>query len=375
MPRRSSEAYSNLDDALDQDSAIWSDGGEAVIVDDAQDDSGEAGGDAGLPGIEPVTEYIPISNRETINAVDEGDFSGEEVTVDADYADEPELFGKIVRTIGRGVKAVVTNPVVRTAVKTFLAAKGMHMESDRAEGGASATVLEVVIGADDRVRITATTATPWSGICHLSITARNGQRFLGTGWLIAPRCIITAGHCVHIRSAGGWASHVDVTAGRNGATAPFGTIRSARLSALPRWVSHQDRNFDCGCIILPRPFRSPSGATPFNFRYAAKSDAAIRARALNIAGYPGDLPRTPPPATGTTMWFHARGAKAVSPTVITYDIDTAGGQSGSPVWHLESNVRTAVGIHTNGSPLGNSATRITPAIKAQLDAWRALGSP
>ena len=39
----------------------------------------------------------------------------------------------------------------------------------------------------------------------------------------------------------------------------------------------------------------------------------------------------------------------------------------NPDWHLENGVRTAVGIHTNGSPLGNSATRITPAIKAQFD--------
>jgi V8-like Glu-specific endopeptidase len=74
------------------------------------------------------------------------------------------------------------------------------------------------------------------------------------------------------------------------------------------------------------------------------------------------------------MYFHARLAKAVSATAITYDIDTAGGQSGSPVWHLQNSVRTALGIHTNGSPLGNSATRITPAIKAQLDLWKAAGA-
>jgi hypothetical protein len=41
---------------------------------------------------------------------------------------------------------------------------------------------------------------------------------------------------------------------------------------------------------------------------------------------------------------------------------------------FENGVRTAVGIHTNGSPLGNSATRITTALKAQLDEWRAAGS-
>ena len=69
----------------------------------------------------------------------------------------------------------------------------------------------------------------------------------------------------------------------------------------------------------------------------------------------------------------ARLPKSVAPQVITYDIDTAGGQSGSPVWHYEAGRRTAVGIHTNGSSLGNSATRLTPALVAILNRWRAMG--
>ncbi|GEM_PF-1015779 len=371
--------------------AIWSDdqgddttgGGHGGPPDDADGGNDEGGeGATDLPGIEQVPEYVAISSKATAES---GELSLYEnfldEPVDADFADEPEFFSKIARALPkiiRGVKKVAGNPVLRAAVKGLLAAKGISLESVEADddGGDErlGSLLEVVIGADDRVRINATTATPWSGICSLNIQARNGQRFIGTGWLIAPRCVITAGHCVHIRTAGGFATHVDVMPGRNGTSMPFGSVRGTRLSALPRWISNADRNFDCGCIILPRAPRIPGGALPFCFRYAAKSDTQIRARALNIAGYPGDLPNPPPPARGTAMYFHARAAKSVTPQVITYDIDTAGGQSGSPVWHLENNIRTAVGIHTNGSPLGNSATRITPAIKAQLDAWKAAGS-
>jgi V8-like Glu-specific endopeptidase len=37
---------------------------------------------------------------------------------------------------------------------------------------------EVIIGTDERVRITPTTAFPWRAICSLKITAQNGQRFM-----------------------------------------------------------------------------------------------------------------------------------------------------------------------------------------------------
>jgi V8-like Glu-specific endopeptidase len=372
-------------DALD---SVWSDehdeasgggidGGEGAGADSAT-------GASDLVGVESVPEYVALSSRATVESggttlFDE--YEGE--PVDADFADEPEFFSKIARALPRIIrtaKKLAGNPVIRSAVKGLLAAKGINLESVEGEEGDTdsderlGSLLEVVIGADDRVRIDPATGTPWSGVCSLNILARNGQRFIGTGWMIAPRCVITAGHCVHIRTAGGFATHVDVMPGRSGASMPFGSVRGTRLAALGRWISHGDRNFDCGCIILPRVPRNAAGAAPFQFRYAAASEAVIRSRALNIAGYPGDLPRTPPPPRGSAMYFHARLAKAVSATAITYDIDTAGGQSGSPVWHLQNSVRTALGIHTNGSPLGNSATRITPAIKAQLDLWKAAGA-
>jgi V8-like Glu-specific endopeptidase len=65
--------------------------------------------------------------------------------------------------------------------------------------------------------------------------------------------------------------------------------------------------------------------------------------------------------------------KAVSSRVITYDIDTFGGQSGAPVWIKFGDVRTCVGIHTNGAGSGNSATRIVQPVFTNLQAWKNLG--
>ena len=88
---------------------------------------------------------------------------------------------------------------------------------------------------------------------------------------------------------------------------------------------------------------------------------------LNTAGYPGDKP-------SGTMWFNGRKAKAISDRVITYDIDTAGGQSGSAVWFKGlDNKRIVVGIHTNGASSGNSATRITKPVFDNIKKWRSEG--
>jgi glutamyl endopeptidase len=53
-----------------------------------------------------------------------------------------------------------------------------------------------------------------------------------------------------------------------------------------------------------------------------------------------------------------------------YDIDTFGGQSGSPIWQetQETGV-VAVGIHTTGGVSSNSGTRISSDVMENLVNW------
>jgi len=221
---------------------------------------------------------------------------------------------------------------------------------------------EVVIGADDRTRINPTTGYPWRAICSLLIRTKTGKNYIGTGWMVGPGTVITAGHCIYIHNEGGWAQHVDVIPGRNGTLRPYGTIRSSNFRSVTGWTNDRNRNNDYGAIIL----NTKIGNTVGYFGYAYKSDSFIKAQTLNLSGYPGDK-------GGDTQWHHARKAKSVSTRVITYDIDTAGGQSGSPVWYMENGNRYAIGIHTNGHSSGNSATRIVKAVFDNIKNWKALG--
>lgn len=223
---------------------------------------------------------------------------------------------------------------------------------------------EVIIGTDDRVRITPTTSFPWRSICALRITAQNGARFLGTGFLVAPRTIITAGHCVYLHAQGGWPKSIEVIPGLDENNRPYGSYVGTSFRSVVGWVNGKKREYDYGCVILPRAAR-PGDKTGY-FGFGVKNDAFLRNAILNLSGYPGDK-------GGAQQWFMARRAKSLAPRVIYYEIDTMGGQSGSPVWVKQGNIRTVVGIHTNGLITGNSATRIVQPVFNNLQAWKNLG--
>lgn len=230
--------------------------------------------------------------------------------------------------------------------------------------GEAARAAEVIIGPDNRVRVGATASYPWRAICALRITARNGRRFIGTGWLVSPRTVITAGHCVFMHNEGGWASAIEVIPGLNDASRPFGSAVSGALRSVTGWTQSRNREFDYGAIVLPANARL--GDRTGWFGLAVRNDAFLRSANLNLSGYPGDK-------GGNQQWFMAQRAKGTSARVITYDIDTMGGQSGSPVWVLQNGQRYGVGVHTNGASSGNSATRIDTAVFNRMVGWKNEG--
>jgi V8-like Glu-specific endopeptidase len=223
---------------------------------------------------------------------------------------------------------------------------------------------EVIIGQDNRVRINPTTSYPWRAICGLKITAKNGSKWIGTGWLVSPRTVITAGHCVFMHDQGGWAKSIEVIPALNDGSRPYNSGSSSVLRSVTGWTQSKNRENDYGAIILPANFRP--GASTGTFGFSVKDDAYLKSSVLNLSGYPGDK-------GGNQQWFMALKPKSVSSRIITYDIDTMGGQSGAPVWIKVGETRSAVGIHTNGHTSGNSATRIVTAVFNNLQTWKNLG--
>jgi V8-like Glu-specific endopeptidase len=198
----------------------------------------------------------------------------------------------------------------------------------------------------------------------------SGGGAIGTGWLVGPRTVVTAGHCVHHQGFfGGWASVIEVSAGRNGPDFPFKTVKATRFSSVDLWVESANPDFDIGCIHLEEPLGDQVGW----FAIGSLTPAELENHMVNISGYPGDR------GAGTEQWFHVNRVLSVGDRRIFYDVDTMGGQSGSPVWihEKEGAPPIAVGIHaygTGGTPfdlgiVANSAPRIIPEVFEQIEAW------
>ena len=130
-------------------------------------------------------------------------------------------------------------------------AYGGDEAAEEADAEAALQQLEVIIGKDDRVRIQNTKVVPWNRICHLTIEGKNGSRYVGTGALIGPRTVVTAGHCVFLHGAGGWASSISPSRqDANGNSFPFGKAMAVQLHTVKGWKDGKNRQYDYGAITL-----------------------------------------------------------------------------------------------------------------------------
>ena len=223
--------------------------------------------------------------------------------------------------------------------------------------------LEAVIGNDDRVKVDRSllSGNPWRQICSLKIQSKSNQFYVGTAWFIGPKTLATAGHCVFMQNDGGWAKSIEVVPARFGSDSPFGKPKSTRFSSVDGWVEQGSRDFDYGVIHLDD---DEPGQKVGNFEVQSFPDPLFNNLILKVSGYPADLERA------QFQYFHERPIQRLTETRLFYDIDTFGGQSGSPIWQdTEELGLVAVGIHTTGGVSSNSGTRINDHVIDNLISW------
>jgi len=235
------------------------------------------------------------------------------------------------------------------------------------------SILESIIGKDDRTRILDTETNPWRRICALRISAPTGV-LVGTGWLAGPRTVMTAGHCVHHPQMSGWATSIEVSPARNGAHQPR-VLSSTRFSTVDVWVNGNDPDFDIAAIHLDEPVGDELGW----FGVSSMPTSALTGFMVNISGYPADR------GNGTEQWFNRNRVLRVSDRRVFYDVDTFGGHSGAPVFVYEEEGAEprVVAIHAYGiggtpSDFGitaNSGVRIIPEVFDQIAAWVEQDTP
>jgi V8-like Glu-specific endopeptidase len=263
-----------------------------------------------------------------------------------------------------GLEAVIEGPAPDRAARIWTPPASTTLRDiGEASFGPPTAAQETVHGPDDRREIADTTIYPWRAIASLLITAADNSAWLGTAWFVSPKTLITAGHCVYIRDSGvpgrdGWVKKISVMPGRNGNALPYGAVTSTVFRSVDGWISSGDENFDYGAIVIPTPL----GETVGVFGLAVYPDSDLEAALVNISGYPGDQP-------AGTQWFDSRAIADLNARKLYYDIDTAGGQSGAPVFRILNDSRIGVAVHAYGGSDTNSGTRINTDVYNLMKSW------
>ena len=216
-------------------------------------------------------------------------------------------------------------------------------------------------GTDDRVQVLAratnpsTTLFPFNTICHIDVGSGHGS-----GTLIAPRVVLTAGHVPQ------GASSATVTPGANFPAATAAQRRPAAPGSQVSSVFHFHPSLDLALVILPAAFTRPT-----QFMMLQPRGDLNTATLLTIAGYPGAIPLPATAPIPGSMWRHSDRLRLtnVSTTHLTYRIDTTAGQSGSPLWLLgNDSIRLLLGVHIQGGSAANTGVRITCGVIDWIEA-------
>jgi V8-like Glu-specific endopeptidase len=238
---------------------------------------------------------------------------------------------------------------------------------------------------------------------HVLTTAHNLVNFLPARWPLGS---------VSLRRT---VSRVVVRPGRNGASS-FGSSSSVRTRICPQYQLHQarDKQFDYGLITLPAPIGASRHPALRNRQLGFWSSPQLgggtriwefpanllQAARVNTSGYPADKCLYSPPVgsatqeevdacapgnRASTQW-RAEGritdpSLVSEPGLLSHNMDTVGGQSGSPIWLNYHGFRYLVGIATRvettqihsgrlvGTLFENRGVRITNEVLRQLRRW------
>lgn len=242
-----------------------------------------------------------------------------------------------------------------------------------------------ILDSDDRTQIMNPKVWPYIAVARIYTVYHNvlnqvdGKnhtlRFVGTGFLAGPNLLVTAGHCVYgdvsKESSGGkdfednidnprFPDEVMVYAGLNGygekSTSYAYYAEASIINIKKEYYESPSFDHDWSAVQLDRDLGNITG-------YFDKiCDWYSENHSVYSYGYPGDKP--------DTMWETYGNLIGNSTYNYYYNLDTVGGQSGSPVFMVDDNGKAYVcGIHTLGTPTYNGGTIINSFIYHYLNSF------
>ncbi len=236
---------------------------------------------------------------------------------------------------------------------------------------------EVVIGTDDRVRVTETTGFPWRTIAFQSHGYSDGSSFRCTAFLITPHVAMTNGHCTWNASLGGWATSYAIAPGQRQDTdggaviRPYGLWTAVSWTTNQQWVDTEARQYDYAISTYTASFSNVSNATYMPLVFNVEPAVG---NTINVAGYPG----TAQGNATSALWRSAGEVHSIDGRVLRYLADTSSGNSGGPVWEFFApSQRQIIAVHSFGSTTQgfNGGPRLVQENLALIESWMGLGLP
>lgn len=258
----------------------------------------------------------------------------------------PEATAAQVQTFNLQTGRAGTEPFTppRAAPKEALNAgsQGSHKEA----ATEPRTAAKTVFGTDDRIRITPTTSYPWRTHCKVWMRFPSGNWFMGSGTLIGNKYVITAGHCVHDKSQGGWATQVYVVPGYDDGYMPYGGYYATLLRTWTGWTNYQNFDWDIALVTLTNTVGNTTGWLGYGYW------PILTGVNSHLVGYPGMLDggRTMRYAYGPIAgeWFHQ----------FFYRVDASPGNSGGGHYRIINGNRYVMGVCSWENPYVNGSCRI-----------------
>jgi V8-like Glu-specific endopeptidase len=215
-------------------------------------------------------------------------------------------------------------------------------------------------GKDGRKQVADT--LPWPYSAHGQIRAffkKSSQR--GTGTLVGPHHLLTAGHVVYDHEKKEWPSELIFMPGKNGDKEPFGQVKGSVILVSKEWFQTDAHSQDFALVILEKAIGPLTGW----YGLLSAPDLFFDDRFVHVSGYPGDKPTS-------TLWSMGHTLKKVDPYELLYDIDTYPGQSGSGVWLKYKEGPHVAAVHVRGEVVkgkGNQAVRLSLEKFNQIHEW------